>query len=159
MPLGSLIVQTSRSVAESTGRRILGPRHATPFSLEASQTGADQSNEPVLRRLLLLLDTTAAHALRGIDHIVLLFIEAGGKVGRWVVSSTSQLRDLAEYLNRTYYQEANKWAGASDIVVFCGAVSFTVAVGAFDALIFVAEWLFDGREVREIEKREWANSV
>ena len=78
---------------------------------------------------------------------------------RWVVSSAAQLRDLAQYLNKTYYQEASKWAGASDLVVFCGAVSFTVAVGAFDALIFVAEWLFDGREAREIEKRERASQV
>ena len=76
-----------------------------------------------------------------------------------MVSSTLQLRDLAKYFNRTYYQEASKWAGASDVVVFCGAVSFTVAVGAFDALIFVAEWFFDGREVREIEKREMDSSV
>ena len=131
----------------------------TPFSFEASQIGADQSNDPALRRLLLLLDAIAAHALRGIDYIVLFFLEASGKVCRWVVSSTSQLRDLVKYLNRTFYQEASKWAGASDIIVFCGAVSFTVAVGAFDALIFVAEWLFDGREAREIEKRERATSV
>ncbi len=127
--------------------------------MEASQTGADQSNDPALRRLLLLLDATAAYTLRGIDHIVLLVLEAGGKVRRWVVSSVSQLRELAKYLNRTYYQEASKWGGASDIVVFCGAVGFTVAVSAFDALIFVAEWFFDGREAREIEKREMATSV
>lgn len=146
LPLGPLIVRTSRSVAEATGRSIL-------------RRGADQSNDPALRRLLLLLDVTAAHALSGIDQIVLLFLEAGGKVRRWVVSSTWQLRDLAKYLNRTYYQEASKWAGASDIIVFCGAVSFTVAVGAFDALIFVAEWFFDGREEREIEKREMESSV
>ncbi len=76
-----------------------------------------------------------------------------------MVSSTRQLRDLAKYLNRTYYQEASKWTGASDIVVFCGAVSFTVAVGTFDALIFVAEWFFDGREVRELEKREMESSA
>ena len=131
----------------------------TPLSLEASQPVADQRNDPVLRRLLHLLDATAAHTLRGIDHIVLFFMEAGAKLRRWVISSTSQLRDLGQYLNRTYDQEASKWAGAGDIIVFCGAVSFTVAVGAFDALVYVAEWFFDGREVREIEKRERATSV
>lgn len=47
----------------------------------------------------------------------------------------------------------------SDIVVFCGAVGFTVAVGAFDALVYVAEWFFDGRAAREIEKREKGMSV
>lgn len=64
-----------------------------------------------------------------------------------------------EYLHRTYYQEAEKWARGSDIVVFCGAVGFTVAVGAFDALVYVAEWFFDGRAAREIEKREKGMSV
>ena len=159
LPLGPLIVQTSRSVAESTGRKILRPLHVTPYSSEASQPGADQRNDPALRRLLLLLDATAAYALGGIDQIVLLVHEAGGRVRRWLVSSISQLRDLAEYLNRTYNQEAGKWAGASDIIVFCGAVSFTVAVGAFDALVFIAEWFFDGRAARETEMREKATSV
>lgn len=159
LPLGPLIVQTSRFFAHSTGRRVLRPLRATPDSPEASQPGADQRSDPALRRLLLLLDATAAHALSGIDHLVLLFREAGGKVCRWLVSSASQLRDLAGYLNRTYYQEADKWVGASDIVVFCGAVSFTVAVGGFDAFVYVAEWFFDGRAVREIEKREKETAV
>jgi len=127
--------------------------------LEAPQPGAAQRNEPALRRLLLLLDPTAAHALRGIDHIVLLLLETGGKIRRWVVSSTSQLGELAKYLNRTYYQKAGEWVGASDIIVFCGAVSFKVGSGAFGALIIVVEWLFDGREARDIEKRERAVSV
>ena len=127
--------------------------------MEASEPGADQKNDPALRRILLFLDATAAHALRGIDHIVLVFREAGGNVRRWLVSSTAQLRDLAEHFNRTYNQEADKWAGASDIIVFFGAVGFTVAVGAFDALVFVAEWFFDGRAVEETEKSEKATSV
>ena len=130
-----------------------------PYSLEASQPGADQKDDPALRRLLLLLDATAAHTLGAIDHIVLLVREAGGRVRRWLVSSIEQLRELAEYLDRTYNQEAGKWAGASDIVVFCGAVTFTVAVGAFDVLVFVAEWVFDGRAAREAEMREKATSV
>ena len=73
--------------------------------------------------------------------------------------STSQLRDLGGYLSTVYHQEASKWRGADGIIVFVGAVSFTVAVGAFDALIFVADWLFDGREAREVEKREGMGSV
>ena len=131
----------------------------TPYSLEASQAGADQSNDPALRRLLLLLDATAAYALRGIDRIILLVRETGGRVRQWLVSSISQLRELAEYLNRTYDQEAGKWRGASDIIIFCGGVSFTVAVGAFDALVFIAEWFFEGKAARETEMREKATSV
>ena len=130
-----------------------------PYSLEASQPGADQKDDHALRRLLLLLDATAAHTLEAIDHIVLLVREAGGRVRRWLVSSIEQLGELAEYLDRTYNQEAGKWAGASEIIVFCGAVTFTVAVGAFDALVFVAEWVFDGRAAREAEMREKAMSV
>lgn len=159
MSLGPLIVQTSRSVAKSTGRKLLRPLHVAPYSLEASQPGADQRNDPALRRLLLLLDATAAYALRGVDHIILLVRETGGRVRRWLVSSISQLRELTEYLNRTYNQEAGKWTGASDIIIFCGAVSFTGAVGAFDVLVLVAEWFFDGKTARETEMREKATSV
>ena len=133
--------------------------HATPFSLEESSPGVDHRNDPTLWRLLLLLDASAAGALRGIDHVVVIFLEIGGMIRRWVVSSTLQLRDLVKYLKRTYYQKGNKWTGASDIVVFFGAVSFKIAVGALDALIFVAEWFFDGREAREIEKRERETSA
>ncbi len=93
------------------------------------------------------------------NRIVLLLLETGGKISRWVVSSTSQLREWAKYLNRTYYQKAGELAGASDIIVFCGAVSFKVGSGAFDALIIVVEWLFDVGEAREIEKRERAVSI
>ena len=149
LPLGSLIVQTSWSVAEFTGRKILRPLHGNPYSSEASRPGAGQRNDSAPRRLLLLLDATAAYALEGIDHIVLLVHEAGGRVRRWLVSSISQLRELAEYLKGTYDQEAGKWAGASDIIIFCGAVVFTVAVGAFDVLVFVAEWIFDGKAASE----------
>ena len=161
LPLGPLIVQTSRSVVKSTGRRILRPLHVAPYDLEASQPGADQRNDPTLRRILLLLDATAADTLRGIDHIILLVREAGGRVRQWVVSSISQLRELAEYLHRTYTQEACKWAGArpSDITVFCGGVTFTVAVGGFDALVFVAEWYFDRKAGREREMRDKRTSV
>lgn len=149
LPLGSLIVQTSRSVAESSGRTILRPLHGSPYSSEASRPGADQRNDSILRRLLLLLDATIAYALEGIDHIVLLVCEACGRVRRWLLSSISQLGELAEYLKGTYDQEAGKWAGVSDIIMFCGAVVLTMAVGAFDVLVFVAEWFFNGMAASE----------
>ena len=159
MPLAPLIFKTSRSVAETT-KRIPRSLPVTPFRLGPSKSNTDdRRNETSLWRLLLLLDATAAYALRGIDHIVLFFVEAGRNVRRWVISSTSQLRELGSYLKRTYHQEASKWTGGSEIIVFFGAVSFTVAVTAFDALIYVAEWFFDGREAREIEKREDMNPV
>ena len=124
------------------------------------EKGADNpKDETALRRLLLFLDGSAAQALRGIDQIVLFFVQADQNVRRWVVSSAAQLRELVEYLNRTYQQEAKKWAGGGNIIVFVGGVSFTVAVGAFDALVFVAEWFFDGKRTREIEKREGMHSV
>ena len=159
VPLAPLIVQASRSVAASTGKKIPGlfrARPLSPFSLsKASRPGAGhERNNPNLHRFLLLLDATAAQALRSIDYIVLLFVEAGRTVSRCVVWSTSQLRELGGYLNKAYHEEASKWAGASDIIVFCGAVSFTIAVSAFDALVVVAEWLFDSREVRRLEKTE-----
>ena len=158
VPFGPLLVQTSRFVAGSTGRRILGLGHGTPFGLEGQEEGADYRHSPALRRLFLLLDSAAAHALRGIDHLVLLTLDAGGKIWRRVVSSALQLIDLAKYLNRTYHEEASKWAGASDVISICGAATFTVALVAFDALVVVAEWYFDGREAREIESmaREWS---
>lgn len=159
LPLGPLIVHTSRSVAHSTRRAILRPLRASPPNPESSQPGAAPKNDPSLLRLLHLLDATVAHALSDIDHLVVLFRDAGGKVRHWLVSSASQLRDLAAYLHRTYCQEADKFAGASDIVVFCGAVSFTVAVGAFDVLVYVAEWVFDGRAVREVEMRGMGTAV
>lgn len=159
MPLGPFIVQTSRSVAKSTGRRILRPLRTTPFSSEAPQSGADRRNGSALRRLLVLLENAVADTLMGIDHIFLVFIEAGGTIRRWVVSSMSQLRNLAEYLNKTYSQNTSKGANAGDIIVFCGAVTFKVAVGAFDALIFVMEWLLDAREARDFEQREWRTSI
>ena len=113
----------------------------------------DYRSGTALRRLFLLLDSAAAHALRGIDRLVLLIIEAGGKIWRWAMSSALQLRELAKHINRTYHEEASKWAGASDVIVFCGAATFTVALVAFDAFVVVAEWYFDGRAAREIENR------
>ena len=151
MPFGPLLVQTSRFVAGSTGRRLLRPLHGSPFGLEGQEEGADYRNGSALRRLFLLLDSAAAHALRGIDHLVLLTLDAGGEIWRWVVSSALQLKDLAKYLKRTYHEEASKWAGASDVIAICGAATFTVALVAFDALVVVAEWYFDGGAAREIE--------
>lgn len=34
----------------------------------------------------------------------------------------------------------------------CGTVSFTVVVATFDAMIFAAKWLFNGRAGRETER-------
>ena len=151
LQLGPLMVQTSRSIAECTGRRILSPLHAGPSSSEVSRRSADQRNDPTNRRLLLHLDATAAYTLRGIEFIIIVFPQASGTVCQWVVARTSQLRDVATYFNEIYRQEASKWAGTSDIVVICGDVSLTVAVGAFDAVLFVADWFFNGKEAREME--------
>ena len=153
LPLGPVIFQSSRSVVRSTKRKLLCPLRATPSDLEAAQPDLEERKDPALLRLLQYLDATAADTLRRIDEIVIFLYEAGGRVRRWIVSSASQVQELADYFSRTYYQETKKWAGTDDVIVFCGAMTFTVAVGAFDAVVYIAEWLLDGRRTREIEMR------
>ncbi|KAG8528822.1 uncharacterized protein KY384_006511 [Bacidia gigantensis] len=159
LPLAPLITQTSRSIAKTTARL---PRSLpiAPLGFKAFKSNKnEQGKDSTLRRLLLLLDAIAARALRGIDHVVILFVDAGRTVQQWVVSSSSQLIELVKYFNRTYHEEASKWAGVSDIVVICGAVTFTVAVSAFDVVVFIAEWFLDDREKSELLKKQERSST
>ena len=155
VPLAPLIIRSSRSVASISRRQSPRSFHRFTVGAETAESGVNyQAATSPLHRLLVALDATAAQTLHGIDHIVLVFMEAGHVARRVLIWSTSQAQEIGAYLQRTYKEEASKWTGASDIIIFIGAVSFTVAVGAFDAVVYVAEWVFDGRVERELETRE-----
>lgn len=145
--------QTSKNVSKFTSKtiktRFLKQSHP---DTESATDDRQQQSDTSLYHLLLMLDAAAASTLRKIDSIVILVIDSTRVIRQWIIYSTSQMKDLAAYFHRTYYQEAKKWAGAGEIIIFCGAVSFTVAVAMFDATIFIAEWFFDGRAGRETER-------
>ena len=153
MPLGPLVFQTSKNVSKFTGKTIKTRFLAQPHADGESTTDGLQQHDTTLRRLLHKLDAAAASTLRKIDSIIVLVFDSTGVLRQWIIHSTSQMKDLAAYFHRTYYQEARKWSGAGDVVIFCGAISFTVAVAIFDVTIFVAEWFFDGREGKRVERR------
>ncbi|KAL6715376.1 hypothetical protein ACLMJK_007642 [Lecanora helva] len=159
LPLGPLVFRNVRLMASTTRKTLLLPLHSDQSNAEAATQATDKRKAYSLRHFLQSIDAAAAQTLRGIDHVIIVLTEAGAKAKKWIISSTKQLKDLADYFHRTYYQETKKWAGSDDILVFCGAVTFTVAVGAFDAVVYIVEWILDGHRAREFDRMQGGDSV